>query len=303
MRNYQVALIELQKLAARTAVGDTSSSLPFRRELYISQVQSCYKKQMSAFDNTIEELVFYKPVREEYLDVEILQSIYHEYLDEYRAILVNAINGEYGIFHQSLLELCLSINEEFETNIKIRYNSILTIIGRFIEVDKQFFDHDLSVEERLLDLERFARREGVAAVAKLLFPELQRIEMLAARTSLTLELPTVAPEQYVGLRGPESPPEFVKRVYGPWLGQGLTRAHLGKLDPKLYTAINNWLSRPGNVWPDDVDLPTKSQHTSRMIDKVQTEGTSALPIEGPHSLKALASLEAAQRRRASRNQE
>lgn len=296
MRNYQISIFELHRRAERAASSGKDSTPPFKRERYITEVQSIFDKQISSFDSLIETIVIWRPIDTELkYDIPHLQSTYSEYINEYREILSKAIDGEYGLFHPSLLGLCLNINEEFESKIKLRYNAILFIIGRLIQVDKQFFDHDLSIEERWLELERFAGRDGVAELGRLLFPELQQYEALHKRTSLVL--PTAAPEFYVGLRGPETPPEFVQRVYKPWLGQGLTRAHLAKLDPKLYTAINNWLSRPGNVWPDDVDLPTKSEHTSRLIDKVQTEGASALPIEGPHSLKALASLEAAQRRR------
>lgn len=84
-------------------------------------------------------------------------------------------------------------------------------------------------------------------------------------------LPSVAPEIYQGLRGPETPPEFIKRVYEPWLGHGLDRGHIRQLDPKLYTAINNWLSRPDNVWPEDVDLPTREEQNRRMIDQLRAE--------------------------------
>lgn len=79
-------------------------------------------------------------------------------------------------------------------------------------------------------------------------------------------LPVQAPEIYGGLRGPETPPEFVKRVYGPWLGQGLDRAHIKHLDPKLYTAIDNWTRKPGNEWPADVDLPTRAEQNQRILN-------------------------------------
>lgn len=83
------------------------------------------------------------------------------------------------------------------------------------------------------------------------------------------ELPTEAPEIYQGLRGPESPPEFVKRVYAPWLGQGLDRAHIKHLDPTLYQSINNWSRK--NEWPADVDLPTRSEQTQRTIEQLKQQ--------------------------------
>jgi hypothetical protein len=88
---------------------------------------------------------------------------------------------------------------------------------------------------------------------------------------VALSFPETAPKIYPGLRGPETPPEFIKRVYEPWLGHGLDRAHIRQLDPKLYTAINNWLSRPGNVWPQDVDLPTREEQNRRMIDQLRAK--------------------------------
>lgn len=111
----------------------------------------------------------------------------------------------------------------------------------------------------------------------------------------SLPLPDAAPEIYQGLRGPETPPAFVQRVYGPWLGHGLDRGHIRQLDPTLYQAIINWARR--NEWPAEVDLPTRAENNSRLIEAVERDGPAALSIQGPHSLKALASLESARRRR------
>lgn len=93
----------------------------------------------------------------------------------------------------------------------------------------------------------------------------QRFPLSRVVEQRTVSLPTEAPEIYQGLRGPENPPAFVKRVYGPWLGHGLTKAHIRNLDPKLYTAIDNWLKKPGCEWPDDVDLPTLKEQNDRMV--------------------------------------
>lgn len=128
---------------------------------------------------------------------------------------------------------------------------------------------------RLDKLEQALNAEGydgapIRRLVEELFPELtQDVSMPGVETPLaspdSVPLPTKAPETYQGLRGPETPPEFVKRVYGPWLGQGLTRADIRKLDPKLSVAITNWLSRPGNAWPADVDLPTKAEQNERLL--------------------------------------
>lgn len=91
-----------------------------------------------------------------------------------------------------------------------------------------------------------------------------------------ISLPTEAPEKYQGLRGPETPPAFVQRVYGEWLGQGLTRAHIRTLDPKLYEGINNWLSRPSNEWPADVDLPTLKEQNDRDFAAMAASDTQGI---------------------------
>jgi hypothetical protein len=129
--------------------------------------------------------------------------------------------------------------------------------------------------KRLEQLTEFAKKhgdEGLAEQARLLFPEWGISENSAARSTQSRELPTEAPEIYQGLRGPETPPQFVQRVYGEWLGHGLTRAHIRNLDPKLYTAIDNWLKKPGCEWPADVDLPTLKEQNSRWAERVQSEG-------------------------------
>lgn len=121
----------------------------------------------------------------------------------------------------------------------------------------------LSVDERLQKLEEFAisnSGKGVAEFAKILLPELQASQTVVAAQPA---LPSEAPEIYAGLRGPETPPDFITRVYGEWLGHGLTRAHIRKLDPSLYQAIDNWSRK--NPWPDDVDLPTVKEQNAREI--------------------------------------
>lgn len=74
----------------------------------------------------------------------------------------------------------------------------------------------------------------------------------------------VQPVKWKGKRGrgggPESPVEFIRRVYGPqggnWLGHGLTRAHITRYDPTLSQAYGNWVRRH----PEDIlDLPTLSK--------------------------------------------
>lgn len=106
------------------------------------------------------------------------------------------------------------------------------------------------------------------ALANNLIGKLEQAGLTLQSSSVAAkELPTEAPEIYQGLRGPESPPEFVKRVYAPWLGQGLDRAHIKHLDSTLYQGIMNWSRK--NEWPADVDLPTRAEQTQRTIAQLR----------------------------------
>lgn len=153
------------------------------------------------------------------------------------------------------------LKRDFDLFVKV-------ILGKIDVVDKTHSDlapikdqpPQFKEDPRWQELEKFAiatKGEGVAARGQELFPEL--------RTPIvsSLALPTKAPENYQGLRGQETPPAFVKRVYGKWLGHGFTKAHIRRLDPVLYTAIDNWLKKPGCEWPKDVDLPTLKEQNDR----------------------------------------
>jgi hypothetical protein len=75
-----------------------------------------------------------------------------------------------------------------------------------------------------------------------------------------------------------NPPNFIKRVYGPWLREdatGLTRPDLKRLDREerpdgsyatpLYSALTNWLRN--NELPTDCPLPTKTERISREVEQ------------------------------------
>lgn len=53
----------------------------------------------------------------------------------------------------------------------------------------------------------------------------------------------------------ETIPEFIKRVYDPWIWKWLTRAHL-QVYRTLYSEQAKWVSKNGGSFPDWLDLPT-----------------------------------------------
>lgn len=80
----------------------------------------------------------------------------------------------------------------------------------------------------------------------------------------------------------ERAPDFIQRVYGPWLDGSLTRADLRKLDPKAEIALSNWERKNGR---GDLNLPTKKE----LHDRLFAEG--ALNADDlAHSARLLAAL-------------
>lgn len=70
----------------------------------------------------------------------------------------------------------------------------------------------------------------------------------------------------------ENPVAFVRRVYAPWLGKGMTRADLRRLDLPLYRAFSAWIRRH----PEDPvsELPSLSEAIDRKIERLAAEFTS-----------------------------
>ncbi len=274
------------------AIFDDESVADFDRETALSVVAYAFKRRFQAERPDTELLLDYisfntgqQIYRQNEVLIPFLMSgrIFDSDLDRLKESLKTG-NDTLEKFKSDLELNYLSGHDEShsskrKTRIYIRkWNDELDftdyLLGRLTEDNRSL--PDLTTVQRLERLLRYAERHGDVGLAKLaqtLFPEWASEadkETISPRAD-GMPLPTTAPEIYSGLRGPESPPQFVMRVYQPWLGHGLDRAHIRQLDPKLYTAINNWLSRPSNVWPEDVELPTREEQNRRMIDQLRSE--------------------------------
>jgi hypothetical protein len=109
------------------------------------------------------------------------------------------------------------------------------------------------------------------ALQEIGFPDAS-VSLKAAQSSddAGLKLPDIAPELYSARPDQsEKPIQFIKRVYAPWLGQGLSQAHINRLDKQLYTALHNWLRH--NELPADLDLPTKQEMITRRVEQLGPE--------------------------------
>lgn len=118
--------------------------------------------------------------------------------------------------------------------------------------------------ERAADADGLDTQQRMAALRELL-------QAYEARASSTVPLPSKAPQLWVE-RDPalkESPAAFTRRVYGPWIGMGLTRPQLRALDDALYHALSVWEHRH----PEDAvtELPTLAQVIDSKIARLADE--------------------------------
>lgn len=169
-------------------------------------------------------------------------------------------------------------NEPFDLFVGAWQNKLKEIhLGNISRIElkneQNFLDYysELPLEERLDRLEIFSRKSGGAGVAdfaRRLFPELfaaRDAEKSHADVSQTdVELPTAPPCSWSTERlESESPPEFIMRVYGPWMGKGLTMADVRHLDEPLAQSLYHHI-RKGHSMPEGFDLPTKHEQRERM---------------------------------------
>ncbi|MDR3487394.1 MAG: hypothetical protein P4M05_21120 [Bradyrhizobium sp.] len=87
-------------------------------------------------------------------------------------------------------------------------------------------------------------------------------------------VPEVAPELWLNRQDErkENPWQFIERAYSDYLGKGLSRPDIRRLDPSLYQAFSNWKSNGGEL-PDNFDelLPGRKKMNSI---KMQMAGMS-----------------------------
>ncbi|MEA2902770.1 MAG: hypothetical protein QOI12_157 [Alphaproteobacteria bacterium] len=88
---------------------------------------------------------------------------------------------------------------------------------------------------------------------------------VSGRLKVTARLPTIAPEVWSERpRGhPETCVEFIKRVYDPWLGRGITRAYIRDLDESLIRTFDVFVVRNGQ--PADLNLPAMKTSPKRRL--------------------------------------
>ena len=84
-----------------------------------------------------------------------------------------------------------------------------------------------------------------------------------------VSLPDSAPELWSGREGRKESLAFIQRVYAPWLGRGLNRAHIRNLDLPLYRALSVWVHR--HPEQEMSELPSISQSIDDKIARLSLE--------------------------------
>lgn len=237
--------------------------------------------------------------------LEKAKSLLREY-EEYKDILVSEIDKKLDfdyLFENMIDSEIEKIREFYGREIEDKFyfeNNINWRIIRNLENDRTSLG--FSVADRLKKLEDFAianSGQGVAELARVLFPELKDERQTSASPSSAKEnhvspiasyapLPSTAPalwsQDREAVHDPgtskkrlENAGEFTRRVYGPWLGKGMTRNLLRKLDNPLFQALYRAY---GSNLPDDLPLPTKKDENDRWVARVEEEGLAAVIPEG-----------------------
>ncbi len=92
-----------------------------------------------------------------------------------------------------------------------------------------------------------------------------------AAVSASIPLPDTAPEIWAerDRTQRQNPAQFVRRVYAQWIGRGLTRQKLGRLDSTAYKALAVWEHRH----PEDriIELPGITEVLDRRIAALSSE--------------------------------
>jgi hypothetical protein len=70
-----------------------------------------------------------------------------------------------------------------------------------------------------------------------------------------------------------SPADFIRKHYGAWIGKGLTRAHIGKLDQKLYAAYARQVSRSPEKAVEDLpsEERTKRSDPEEALERIRAQ--------------------------------
>ncbi|MEP2760964.1 MAG: hypothetical protein ABJP66_18050 [Hyphomicrobiales bacterium] len=145
-------------------------------------------------------------------------------------------------------------------------------------------DFDVFVADPVIDsieniaaLETIEDHRKIAILVKIYNSTVDAIEQIQA-----VKLSTLLWRDRPNSTRSDDPCEFV-RTYYPSFRKGLTQADIRSHDPPLYKALQNRKARKG--WPEDFDLPTKSERNDQLLSKISTPLTRKGLSDAPPALR------------------
>jgi hypothetical protein len=179
------------------------------------------------------------------------------------------------------------------SNEKKKYNEISKGLTYPFDVNESEFIQSITIQFEIYSANASLSDDDKRALADKI------AKNLAAKTTREELLPTEAPalwsERKTG-RG-VSPADFIRSHYGSWIGKGLNREHIRKLDQKLYQALATWIARHG--LPEDLSglAPSRSDRvTSEIFEAGIKTPSDAYKMFPDDRLKAERLYKAAKRR-------
>lgn len=222
----------------------------------------------------------------------------HDYREFNRRIgrIERSLIGHYEIYDFDLLKGDFLHQVEFWKNHSKRLAGLSFEVYNYwannaVQPEDTYYLLNTNVHEKLDLISRYAKydpsEENLAKYIATLFSNLQFVEhaheqgivrspcdtasnAMSAKVieSDRVQLPSSAPALWKAAKLPtDTPPQFIKRVYGEWLGKGLDRPTVRRLDPSLGQALDNWLRK--NDMPPDVDLPKAKERNAREIEQLR----------------------------------
>lgn len=144
---------------------------------------------------------------------------------------------------------------------------LISMIEQIIEDAVKVTPSEEKYTTMLLKKLRYIKANGLALKPPPYLSPVDRMLRAIARsqTETPPSKPEVAPELWptIAQQQNETVVAFIDRVYGNYLGHGLTRADIRRLDPPLYQALNSWLRKKASYLP--FELPTLQEETDARL--------------------------------------
>jgi hypothetical protein len=168
-------------------------------------------------------------------------------------------------------------------------------------------NHLVSLDKLLNSANELMKQEPTLDRAAFEYLRRLRVKVRFAISAASPKQPGTLPKQAPVMwenreKKDESPVTFIKREYAQWLGKGICRADIRRLDKKLYEALYAWIGKSGGM--PDIGLPSKKELNDeklRVAERLKAPSRSMKVAELPLEDRERLRLYEVSRRRRERN--